>query len=126
MLGVDHQKTVAVPSWEAIDLRAQLPNGEKEYFSSDGAMPIKPDSRRVFNRKYMRARTVIQYDGLNLAGYLSDISRSGMGFYSPVQVFPCEPLVLILEGGAHVNLRAKTCVRVQEGCYRVGAIFVGS
>ena len=123
MLELDDKKSVAIPAWTAIPLRAALPEKLGDYFGRSGVMPSLPDSRRGYHRKYMRAKAVAQYQDKFLAVYLADISRSGLGFYSPIQIFPCEVMNMWLGREGHIQLVAKTCVRIGHACYRCGAQF---
>ena len=123
MLDLSNQETIVVPAWDSIALQAELPCSTKEFFEKSGAMPIMPDSRRQYNRTYGRKQVVIEYKGEFLAGYLTDISRSGLGVISPVQMFPFDQLQGWLSENSSTKLRVKRCRREGERCYVVGCVF---
>lgn len=123
MLDGCDQLQLTVPAWESLLLRARLPQESDEYLDKEGPMPVMPDSRRRFHRKYLRTPAVLLYQDQFYAAYLSDVSRSGVGLYSPVQVLPVSDVQLWVTDGRILKLRTKNCVRLDECCYRCGAEF---
>lgn len=126
MLGGGDQLQLTVPAWDSISARARLPQGVEEYHDKQGPMPVMPDSRRNFHRIYLRTPAVLLYHGQFLAGYLSDVSRSGVGLYSPVQLLPVSDIQVWLADGQTLRLRTKNCLRIEERCYRCGAEYCKS
>jgi hypothetical protein len=115
-----------VPAWGEILSQAVLPVSEAEFFSKQGPTPLMPDSRRGFHRMYLRTSVVLQYENQFHAAYLLDISRSGVGLISPVQLLPSAPIELWLPDGRHMELQTKRCVRCAERCYQCGGEFTCS
>ncbi|WP_425397594.1 PilZ domain-containing protein [Aeoliella sp.] len=124
MLGSCGQEQLTVPAWESIADRARLPLLADEYLDKQGPMPVKPDSRRGYHRMYLRSHAVMLYGDRFYAAYLSDVSRTGAGFYSPVQLLPASRIQLWLADGRHVCVTVKNCVRLEDQCYRCGAEYL--
>jgi len=123
MLGVCDQVELAPPEWETIALQAELPATAAEFFSRQGATPIMPDTQRGYHRMFLRTHAVLRYQGEYYAAYLADISRSGVGFVSPVQLLPCEAIDVWIQDGRHLTLLTKRCIRLGPNCYNCGAVF---
>jgi hypothetical protein len=126
MLGICDQEQLAPPEWDSIEQRARLPVSVEDFLDKQGPMPVSPDSRRRYHRMYMRIRAVLRYHETFYAVYMSDISRSGIGFFSPVQLLPCAVIDIWLPDGRQLRLKTKNCVRLEETCYRCGALFAAS
>lgn len=124
MLDICDRSQVA-PVWSEISSRAVLPKSEGEFFGKKGPTPLMPDTRRRFHRMYLRLEAVLRYENQYHAVYLVDLSRSGVGIVSPVQLFPRAPLELGLPDGRDLVLETKWCVRLGANCYHAGGEFVG-
>lgn len=125
MLDIADQNDL-VPAWHEVDSRAALPVAPQEFLAKEGPTPVLPMSRRSFHRMHFRTTAVLRYQDEFHAGYLVDLSRSGVGLISPVQLLPAAELELWLPDGRHLNLRAIRCVRVAAHCYHCGAEFAKS
>lgn len=123
MLGFCDQEKLTLPEWDAVPSRARLPVAEEEFLAKEGPLPIAPESRRSYNRLYMRTRALAMYNGEFHAIYLSDISRSGLGIFSPIQLLPSAAVSIFLPNGRQLDTTLKTCVRVEDACYRCGVEF---
>lgn len=123
MLDSGTQLPLKAPAWQSLPVRARLPEMPTEYLDKEGPMPVMPDSRRGYHRQYMRTPAVLFYREQFYAAYVADLSRSGVGLYSPVQLFPVSDILLWVVDGSRLQLRTKNCVRLDECCYRSGAEF---
>lgn len=89
------------------------------------------DQRRT-PRKALRLSTQIQLpNGTVLEGRTADISRGGIGFFSPERLDPggdCTLTMQIAACGARAELRlvgrVSHCTKQAEDCYRVGMQFI--
>ena len=117
---------LAAPAeWGEIPSRAEVPRDLEGYFNREGPTPSCLDESRALHRFYLRQRAVLEADGKLHAGYTRDVSRSGMGLISPVQLFPLEEVQIWLPERAAINLRVVRCERLDDRCYACGAVFVG-
>jgi hypothetical protein len=123
MLGVGNRSELEPPDWATIEQRVHLPDELVEFLEKQGPMPVAPDSRRGYHRMYMRSQVVLRYHETFYAGYMLDVSRSGVGFYSPIQFLPCTPIDVWLRDGRQLQVLMKRCVRLEQSCYRCGAVF---
>ncbi|MCO6043512.1 PilZ domain-containing protein [Aeoliella sp. ICT_H6.2] len=123
MLGGCDQVQLTVPAWEALPDRARLPEVPAAYLDKEGPMPVMPESRRNYHRLYLRTPAVLLYHDQFYAAYLSDLSRSGVGLFSPVQLLPVSDIQIWMADGQSLKLRTKNCVRLESCCYRCGAEF---
>ena len=124
MLGFDHDPGASPLDWESIELRAALPSEASDFFERHGPVPVHADSRRGYARLYLRQQAVIRLsDGTRLAGYTTDVSRKGIGFLSPVQLFPKDRLSIRVANSRDLPIEVVRCRRLESNCYRCGATF---
>lgn len=109
--------------WDDIATRAMLPCAEEDYFGTTGASPTSPDSRRRYRRIRARGQVAVQRGSNALAAYLVDISPAGVGFYSPVQMYPRERVIVSFEGYGALELQMTRCRKIRHQCYSCGGNF---
>lgn len=126
MLGLDHSREVAPADWASLDARAEQPRDLEGFFSRSGPMPAHPEDRRRHRRFYLRGQAIILAGGELLAGFTSDVSRTGIALVSPVQAFPRDELRVWLPDRPAIDVRVVRCVRLDERCYSVAAVFNNS
>ena len=123
MLDVSPSREVVRRRWEQLQVRVTLPCSPDEYFSQRGPLVVHPDSRRRFHRFHFRCVAIIHYQDVEYAGYAKDISRMGMGLYAPVQLFPCDSVVLHVPDRDPIEAEVTRCRRLGEACYEFGTVF---
>jgi PilZ domain len=110
--------------WNSVPSRAKLPFDAEEFFAARGVAGAHYETRRQFHRMHMR-ETGILLRGVDRHGiYTKDVSPMGVGFLSPVQVFPCERIRLLLHDQTKLDLELRRCRRIEVDCYECGAVFV--
>lgn len=118
-----HLSTQLDDLWNDLNVRAALPCTEEAYFGSSGATPTSPDSRRRYRRLRVRGRAAVKRGGETLGAYASDVSPGGIGFFSPVQLFPKEKVFVTIEDCDPMELVITRCRRVRPQCYSCGGTF---
>lgn len=106
--------------WSQLPCRAGIPS--QNYLDVRGPAPAHPNERRRFVRFRYRGRAIVERDGNRMAGYTVDVSRSGMGIISPVQLFPSE-CVQVTTVRQNFSLTVVWCVRLGQDCYQCGCKF---
>jgi hypothetical protein len=124
MLDYKLSATVSDHAWEAAIALAKLPKPEEEYFAEIGATPVVEDTRRRYRRMRVRGRAIIFRDDEKYGVFTNDVSPIGIGFCSPVQLFPKEKILLFCEQSEPFQLEIRRCIRADEQCYICGAIFI--
>lgn len=121
MLGDADQQFLDADGWESIELRAETPRDLEGYFTRSG--PTKPslNEARGYCRFYFRQRAVLTVQGKAYAGYTMDISRSGFAAVSPIQLFPCDLIQVVLADGRVLQGEVVRCLRLDKSCYSCGA-----
>ena len=109
--------------WNSLPKQAVLPCVEEEYWSQQGPLRLCTDSRRRYYRFFLRGKAVAYTSQGEMAVYLKDLSRMGIGFYSPEQLFPCDQIQLELPERKHLVVRITRCVRLGENCFDCGSVF---
>ena len=111
-------------AWEDIPSRAAIPSERDGYFNHAG--PTRPsfDEKRSLHRFHLRERAVLRVGEDYLAGYSRDVSRSGVGLISPVQLFPLDEVQIWLPHRGRLDLRVVRCRRLAEKCYACGVVYV--
>jgi hypothetical protein len=123
MLDQNLSTQLADGPWTSISMRAALPCTEEVYFGSSGATPTSPDSRRRYRRLRVRGKAAVQRGSETLGAYANDVSPIGIGFFSPVQLFPKERVIVTIEDGEPSELVITRCRRVRHQCYSCGGTF---
>ena len=85
-------------------------------------MRVQADSQRRYNRTYLRGIGILHCEEQDLAVYLKDLSRMGVGFYSPVQLFPGDWVELQLTGKKLLKLQITRCLRIRDRCFDCGSV----
>lgn len=125
MLDVSYEQGVATDLWAETDANARLPESVcEEYFAHQGPTPVHLDNKRTYHRFFMRGKAILKRDESLLGVYTKDLSRQGLGFLSPVQLFPLERIAIKLPNGAEYQLEITRCRRIDESCYECGTKFV--
>ena len=77
----------------------------------------------LLGRAAMRSQRM--QDGTNITTGIQtiDISAMGIGFYSPVLLFPKQVVTIFAENCSKLDLRISRCSRVQDDCFLCGATF---
>lgn len=90
------------------------------------------DDLRHFTRYKYRARAILSVESSlpavdrrnePVVVFTKDVSREGIAFYLPLQLFPRERLMITLPGQVRQTLRVARCRRINDRCYEVGARF---
>ncbi len=123
MLDLRNSRELIKCHWNSLDLRPELPCSEKEYWNQSGPVRVQADSQRRYNRTYLRGIGILHCKEGDLAVYVKDLSRMGVGFYSPVQLFPCDRVELQLSGKKLLRLQITRCLRIRDRCFECGSVF---
>ncbi|HEX6963525.1 MAG TPA: PilZ domain-containing protein [Lacipirellula sp.] len=123
MLALSDEMELSEEGWGGLPSRAELPCEWREYAAGAGATRTKQHERRQFCRVGLRGIAIIWQDGQVHAGYTKDVSRKGIGFYSPVQLFPKAIVQLWIPGHPVLELRIRRCKRIKDLCFECGATF---
>jgi len=108
--------------WSTIESQAVLPTDASSFFSKTDMKKV--DGRRRFVRHYMRCKAIMLRAETTHAIYVKDCSRNGMGFLSPLQLFPLETVELQMNLERSYALEIVRCRRIQAGCFECGAVFM--
>jgi len=100
-----------------------------DFFTKQGYVPCREGDRRRFVRRYLRISATLHLNGSltafprpydSITVYLTDLSRSGLGFICDRQFYPCEKLQLELPGLGEKSLIVQRSKRIAERCYEIG------
>jgi hypothetical protein len=123
MLGLGNESTLTEQDWHALSSKVDLPDSISQHLclkGHDGAM-------MGCQRRYARLpvhKMAILIDGADQHACISkDVSRIGMGFYSPMDFLPNKTVRLWLPNGQIVSLRVMRCRRRAKHCYEIGATY---
>ncbi len=123
MLDLRNSRELIEYHWNSLDLRPELPCSEKEYWNQSGPTRVRADLQRRYNRTYLRGIGILHCKEGDLAVYVKDLSRMGVGFYSPVQLFPCDCIELQLLDKKLLDLKITRCLRIRDRCFECGSVF---
>jgi hypothetical protein len=123
MLEVGNGQDLMNDLWEATSAKVQLTEPlRRDFFSVKGPTPVFYDNKRTYHRYFMRGKAVLKRGKTMFGTYTKDVSRQGVGFFSPVQLLPKE-LVKLRLPTTELSLEVARCRRVDQGCFDCGARF---
>jgi hypothetical protein len=103
----------------------ELPSlAKKGFFAMKGPMPVYLDSRRGYHRFHLRDKAILKHQSKLLGTYTIDVSRQGIGFLSPYQLWPKERVQLLLTSGREYDLQVTRCRRRGKNLFECGGRFV--
>ena len=123
MLDLRNTRELIECHWNSLSLRSELPCSEEEYWNQSGPVKVQVDTQRRYNRTYLRGIGILHCKEQDLAVFVKDLSRMGIGFYSPVQLFPCDRVELQIPGKILLNLKIVRCLRIRDRCFECGSVF---
>ena len=125
MLDLDHEVASLDDVWAQVVEETQLTETLRASYFRDGPLPPLPDCRRTYQRFYLRAKGVLKRGDDLLGVYLKDMSRTGVGLYAPIQLFPKEQLeIWIFPARRKLALEMVRCRRKGPACYECGTRMV--
>jgi len=123
MLDIRDATTLSELDWEQLPSRAELPCSWPEYAAGAGTVHTRPDSTRQFCRVALRSIAIAWVGDAAHAVYTKDVSKTGMGFYSPIQLLPRASVRIWVPGRSVLGLRVSRCKRLGERCFECGTQF---
>jgi hypothetical protein len=123
MLDIRDATALSELDWEQLASRAELPCSWQDYAAGAGAVHTKADSTRQYCRVALRSIAIVWADGVAHAVYTKDVSKMGLGFYSPVHLLPRSSVRIWLPGRSPLGLKVTRCRRLDERCFECGALF---
>lgn len=110
--------------WKTAVETTRLLESEEQFFNPQAPTLGHFQDRRAYHRYGYRNRAIVTHEGKTLAVYARDISRIGIGFCSPLQLFPMDEVEILLPGPRRVSLQITRCWREAPKCYNCGARFL--
>lgn len=123
MLGLGNENTLTEQDWHALSSKVELPDSIGHHLRLHGHDGAMMGCQRQHARLPVHKMAIL-IDGADQHACISkDVSRIGMGFYSPVDFLPKKTVRLWLPSGQIVSLRIARCRRRAKNCYEIGALF---
>jgi hypothetical protein len=123
MLDLIDATTLTEQSWQELASRAELPFSWQEYVAGAGTVQTLPEDVRKFCRVALRSIAIVFVDDEAHAAYAKDVSKVGMGFYSPVNLLPRTFIHIWVPGHSLLRARVSRCRRLGERCFECGGLF---
>lgn len=123
MLDLGDERQLSYELWQSLSSRAKLPTALRDLLQQHAGDGIMADCQRRYARKVFHSVAIMTLTGARHACYAKDISRMGIGFYSPVNILPKKVLHLWLPHGKILQLRVTRCRRLAAHCYEVGSVY---
>jgi hypothetical protein len=123
MLDVDHARQLSGSQWKLLAAQTQLPLGAANYFAAKPLAVTRIDSRRQFHRKPLRGIAILLVGDQRHAAFTKDLSRTGIGFFAPIHLFPKKLVELWLPTSRILRLRVTRCFRIAPECFLCGSVF---
>jgi hypothetical protein len=124
MLETAPDEVIATFDWSKVQLQTQLPASLNDFFERHGMTPSHPDSRRRYNRFFLRSKAILRRNDAVIGVFSVDASRSGICFLSPIELGIGERVSIRLPKTKEFQLEIARCRRLEENCYECGAVFV--
>lgn len=109
----------------------QLPEGWAEARTGDRSHTLVPDDRRRFQRTVLRGEAIcelipslptVDRTRTLLKVHTKDLSRSGVAFFTAMQLYPNETIALWTTGG-RLQGKVARCTKRNDSCFEVAAAF---
>ncbi len=110
--------------WEVLPTRTKLPFRWELFVRQQQASWRFPNCRRRVPRTPMRSIAILVHAEKLYAVYTLDVSRQGIGFMAPLNLFPREKVWMELPGRRVVRLVVSRCKRMNDTCHWCGAEFL--
>jgi hypothetical protein len=123
MLDVDDARQLSESEWKLLAAQTQLPRAVAEYFAARPVAAPRLDSRRQFHRKPLRGIALLLAGDERYAAFTKDLSRTGIGFFAPIHLFPKKIVELWLPSPRVLSMRVTRCLRIAPDCFLCGSIF---
>ena len=122
MLDLSHETALSEQLWQALESRTLLPESLQGHLQKHGDV-VTANCQRRYARTPLNRIAIALVGDQRHACFAKDLSRMGIGFYSPVNLLPKQVLQLWLPSGKTVPLRVTRCWRMATACYEIGTIF---
>jgi hypothetical protein len=109
--------------WEMLPLRTKLPFIWEQFARASSAAEPEPDCRRHVSRLPARCRAILEHQGHHYGVYAGDVSRKGVGFFSPLKLVLGERASLEFPGGWNLQVAITRCQKMADGCFACGAVY---
>ena len=123
MLGVDDATEMNEQLWAELPSRVVLPEEVANSLRGSAHDYVPPDCQRRYARKPLSSIAIVVAGEARHACCTKDVSRLGLGLYSPVNFLPKQLVQLWLPNGNTFGLRVVRSRRLAERCYEVGTRF---
>jgi hypothetical protein len=124
MLDLSHERDVIEELWDLVEVKVQLPVAEADFLTKTGPRPRCPETKRRFHRFHFRGKAILYRRDDRFGAFTRDVSREGVGFLAPAQLFPKERVLLRVVGTSRLVLEIARRRRLSRGCYQCGGRFV--
>ena len=125
MLDANHGQSLTETMWASAVSYAGTPD-DPPFQRASGPMLDDCLSRRTYQRFLVSRRAILVHGRDTHGVYVKDMSKGGVGFYSPFQLFPNGAGWLLLpDGDKKLQFRVRRCRRRGPNCYEIGAQFIG-
>lgn len=123
MLDLSHETALSEQLWQALESRTLLPESLQGFLQKPSGGAVTASCQRRYARTPLNRIAIALVGDKRHACFAKDLSRMGIGFYSPVNLLPKQALQLWLPNGKTVPLRVTRCRRLAVECYEIGTIF---
>jgi hypothetical protein len=121
-LDFDLSSTIADEVWASLAEQAALPTNFQDYRHRRRSREVA-ETRRQYHRISCRGRALLTRGATLFGIYLIDESPAGVGFYSPLLMFPLENCQIANDQHEAISVEIRRSMRVAERCYSCGAVF---
>jgi hypothetical protein len=123
MLALDNGHKLMEELWEMVDTKVSPDALGADFFALHGQTAEANSNQRAYHRYFMRSKAILKKGDRLIGTYTRDVSRQGVGFLAPVQLFPKERVRLRLPV-TELSLEVTRCRRIGKDCFECGAKFM--
>ncbi|QEG37312.1 hypothetical protein Pr1d_46530 [Bythopirellula goksoeyrii] len=123
MLDISHETKLSEEVWQSLLSRTVLPRPIEETLRDPSIKQTRPDSKRFLARRPLHKIAIAKIGDELHACFAKDLSRMGVGFYSPINILPKTLVTLWLPGNKTLQLAITRCRRRGESCFECGSTF---
>lgn len=119
-------KIIVDALWKQADARVRLPESLERH-SAHSSSPNNPHTiQRTFDRYEWQSRCILLHNDTLFGVITRDLSRSGLSFYSPIEIRPGQLAEIVLPGLKVLKIKSLHTTQLDSACYECGVCFKGN
>lgn len=119
-------KIIVDALWKQADATVRMPETFERHSAHKELLKNAHAIQRTFDRYEWQARCILLHNETLFGIVTRDLSRSGLSFYSPIEIRPGTNAEVVLPGLRILKVKSLHTVRLDAACFECGVCFNGN